>query len=201
MRAIQNYVSRISVKLQDFNYPIIQKIIYSFAFALLTAYGAQLKFFLPWTPVPITFQTFFVLLSGLILGSKWGSLSQIIYVSCGALGVPFFSGMESGVSIIFGPRGGYLTGFILTSYIVGYLFEKFEFNFFKSLAILNMAYFVVMYSFGCAGLGIWLFSINGAFPSFYSLMAMGVLPFILGDLIKILLVSIVENKFVKKYKV
>jgi len=197
MSAMQNYVYKNTIKFFNSDKSIYKKLIYSFAFALLTAYGAQLKFFLPWTPVPITFQTFFVLLSGLMLGPKWGSVSQIIYVACGMLGIPFFAGMASGISVIFGPRGGYLIGFILTSYVIGYLFEKFEFNFFKSVAVLTAISFVLIYGLGSLGLGLWFFSMNGFSPSFYSLMAMGVLPFIPGDLIKILCICFIENRLLK----
>ena len=201
MKSMQGCVDKVSIKLFNYKSLIVQKLICSFAFALLTAYGAQLKFFLPWTPVPVTFQTFFVLFSGLLLGSKWGCMSQIIYVGCGAFGVPFFSGMESGISVILGPRGGYLVGFILTSYIVGYLFERFEFNFVKSFFILNVVSFVVLYGLGCLGLALCLFSANSNLPSIYNLMIIGVLPFIPGDLIKIILATIVQNKFLNKNKI
>lgn len=88
-------------------------------FALLTALGARLS--IPLTPVPITMQTFFVLLGGLMLGSRLGASAQTLYVALGALGVPMFAGGALGFAYLLGPTGGYLVGFVAAAWLVGQL--------------------------------------------------------------------------------
>jgi len=102
------------------------KLLLSGCAALATAYAAQVTFFLPWTPVPIALHPLVVLLAGVLLGKWWGALSQALYVGCGMCGVPFFSGMQGGLGVLIGPRGGYLMGFILTSFVVGAVFERYK---------------------------------------------------------------------------
>lgn len=89
--------------------------------ATLTTIGAYIS--IPLGPVPFTLQTFFVVLSGMLLGSKKGALSMIVYVSMGLVGIPVFANGLSGLSIIAKPTFGYLLGFILASYVVGKLSE------------------------------------------------------------------------------
>ena len=79
--------------------------------SLLTAAAAQVEIRLPWTPVPITGQTFAVLLSGTVLGARRAFLAQCLYLLEGALGLPFFAGGAAGVAKLIGPTGGYLAAF------------------------------------------------------------------------------------------
>ncbi len=88
-------------------------------FAILTAIGAQIE--IPNQPVPFTFQTFFVLLSGALLGKRAGTASMGLYLILGAIGLPVFSGGAFGVARIFGPTGGYLLSFPIAAFVVGYL--------------------------------------------------------------------------------
>jgi len=88
-------------------------------FALLTALGAQVR--IPIQPVPITLQTFFVLLGGLMLGPNLGALAQVLYVSLGAAGAPVFAGEGVGRAYLLGPTGGYLLGFAASAWLVGQL--------------------------------------------------------------------------------
>jgi biotin transport system substrate-specific component len=165
-----------------------KKLILASLFALATSYAAQLKIFLPWTPVPITFQTFVVLASGISLGCWYGGLSQILYVCCGAAGLPLFAGMEGGfVKIILGPRGGYLLGFILASFFVGRLVKKTD-SFLKIFTKLCIANFGIIYGFGCTQLAFWLYAVKGVFPSLMTVLYMGALPFIFGGLVKIFMI-------------
>ncbi len=89
--------------------------------ATLTTIGAYIS--IPLGPVPFTLQTFFVMLSGMLLGSKKGALSMIVYVSMGLVGMPVFANGMSGLSIIAKPTFGYLLGFIIASYVIGKLAE------------------------------------------------------------------------------
>lgn len=93
-------------------------------FTLLTAIGAWIE--IPTTPVPFTLQTFFVLLSGAILGARLGFVSQVLYLTMGIAGIPVFSGFSAGIVKLFGPTGGYLIGFPIAAFVIGYLINKKE---------------------------------------------------------------------------
>lgn len=81
------------------------------AFVLFTAAGAQLAVYLPWTPVPVTMQTLFVVLAGIALGPRDGLAAMVSYLALGAAGVPLFAGFSFGPAVLFGPTGGYLVMF------------------------------------------------------------------------------------------
>src|SRR5450756_918649 len=91
-------------------------------FACLTALGALVQ--IPIGPVPITLQVLFVLLSGLVLGSRLGALSQIEYLAIGFAGAPVFAGGKSGLIALLGPTGGYLIGFVVGAYLAGLVAES-----------------------------------------------------------------------------
>ena len=88
-------------------------------FIILTTLGAFIRIPLPFSPVPITLQTFFVLLSGALLGANLGITAQLSYVCLGLSGLPIFTGTGSGALYLFGPTGGYLAGFVLASFLLG----------------------------------------------------------------------------------
>ena len=98
---------------------------------VFTAVAAQLQFSVPGVPVPFTFQTLAVLLTGAALGSTRGALSMALYAIAG-LAFPIFSGASQGPAVLLGATGGYIFGFILAAYLVGLLAERnFSNNFFK----------------------------------------------------------------------
>ena len=88
-------------------------------FIVLTTLGAYVRIPLPFTPVPITLQTFFVLLAGAVLGRNWGAASQGGYVFLGILGFPIFAGASFGFAVLLGTTGGYLLGFIFAAGVIG----------------------------------------------------------------------------------
>lgn len=92
------------------------------AFAGATAVGAQIE--IPHQPVPYTLQTFFVLLAGALLGKRNGALSQLMYLAAGAAGLPVFSHWGYGLAKLAGPTGGYLIGFPIAAFVVGYLVQR-----------------------------------------------------------------------------
>ena len=91
-------------------------------FAAATAIGAQIE--IPHQPVPYTLQTFFVLLAGALLGKRNGALSQLMYLAAGAAGLPVFSHWGYGLAKLAGPTGGYLIGFPIAAFVVGYLVQR-----------------------------------------------------------------------------
>ena len=146
-------------------------------FTGLTCLGAFVRIPLPFTPVPITLQTLFVLLSGLLLGSRLGAASQLGYVALGAAGLPIFTGAGSGFAYIAGPTGGYLAGFVLASFLMGSCvrFAKDNIVFLCGLVLVGNAIILL------AG-ALWLKVFFGYAWNY--LFFAGVLPFIPGDLLK-----------------
>ena len=101
---------------------VVKNIILIFIGATITALAAKIE--IPMQPVPYTLQTFAVMLCGLVLGAKRGALSQVTYIAAGGAGLPVFAGGASGAHILVGKTAGYLYGFILAAWILGYLAEK-----------------------------------------------------------------------------
>ena len=100
----------------------LQKMVLAALMAALTAAGAYMV--IPIGPVPIVLQNLFVLLSGLLLGSRWAAASMGIYLLGGALGLPIFAGGSGGLAKLIGPTGGYLVGFPLAAFIIGLVAER-----------------------------------------------------------------------------
>ncbi|MEO8509717.1 MAG: biotin transporter BioY [Chloroflexota bacterium] len=92
--------------------------------AALTALAAQLRFNVPWTPVPYTGQTGAVLLVGAALGWRLGALSMLLYVAAGVAGLPVFNGGVAGVEQLLGITGGYLVGFVIAAALTGWLAQR-----------------------------------------------------------------------------
>jgi biotin transport system substrate-specific component len=95
-------------------------------FAALTCIAAQIRMPIPGTPIPLTLQTFAVLLGGAVLGMSRGGASQGLYVAAGVMGAPVFAGAAGGWGHLIGPTGGYLIGFVLGAALVGWLVGKRE---------------------------------------------------------------------------
>ncbi len=162
---------------------LIHKIILAFAMASITGIAAQVRIPLPWTPVPISAQTFAVLLSGVLLGGWYGALSQVFYIGTGIAGVPWFSGGGSGIAYISGPTGGYIIGFILAALFIGYFIDRFvrARGFFAVFVLMLFANFVLIHLPGLLQLSV----VTGV-RNIYKLLSMGTLPFIVGDVAKVL---------------
>ncbi len=161
-------------------------------FAALTGIGAIIR--IPLSPVPVTMQVFFVLLSGMVLGPFWGATSQLIYLAMGLCGAPFFAAPPyAGPAVLFGPTGGYLWGFVLAACVSGWvsrglLARSRPDSRFAALGYLaaGAAGIAAIYAAGTAWLGAWL-SLHGASASLaYEL---GVKPFILVDLLKAIMAA------------
>ena len=156
-------------------------------FALLTAAAAQIEIQLGFTPVPLTGQTFAVLLSGAVLGMRRGALSQSVYWMAGLTGLPFYSGGAGGWKSGTGATLGYLVGFIVAAGAIGYLAEKKQDrNFATSLPAMLLGS-TLIYTCGAAWLTTYL-NIGFATGETNSI-ALGVAPFLVGDVIKALLAA------------
>src|SRR5947209_862700 len=153
-------------------------------FSLLIALSAQVAIPLPWTPVPITLQTFAVLLTGALLGSRLGTLAMIAYLIEGAGGLPFFAAGGSGVAhLLFSPTSGYLLSYPLAAFVVGLLAERgWDRRFLTAAAAMCLGSLVILLS-GWA----WLARFTGAAFAWDH----GVAPFLIGDAIKIVLAAAV----------
>ena len=150
----------------------------------LTAVAAQIS--IPMSPVPITGQTFAVLLTGAVLGLSRGALSMALYVILGAAGLPIFTAGKSG--FVFGPTLGYLVGFIAAAAVVGYFSSRqWDRKWFAVAVGLTLGN-AVIYAFGLPVLSAFLGSV-GAPNDLQTTLDFGLTPFWLGDTIKIALVS------------
>ncbi|MDO4175383.1 MAG: biotin transporter BioY [Eubacteriales bacterium] len=134
--------------------------------------------------VPISLTNLAVYLAIYVLGCKRGTMSYCVYLLIGLVGIPVFSGFTGGVGKLFGPTGGYLIGFIFMALICGWLIDKSACKLLPSFIGMVLGT-VVCYAFGTA----WLAYQGGM--SFYAAMAAGVLPFIPGDLAKMVVAAIV----------
>jgi biotin transport system substrate-specific component len=153
-------------------------------FALLTALMAQIEIPLWFTPVPITGQTFAVLLTGAALGSTLGGASQLLYVALGAIGLPFYSGGDGGWEVVTGATGGYLVGFVVAAYLVGLLAERHQDRTVLTAIPAFLAGSTVIYLFGV----IWLARELGV--STTEALELGMTPFVIGDVVKIVLAGV-----------
>jgi biotin transport system substrate-specific component len=153
-------------------------------FALFTALMAQIEFPLWFTPVPITGQTFAVLLAGAALGWRAGLASQALYVGLGAVGLPFYSGGDGGWNVVTGATGGYLVGFIAAAALIGYLAEREQDRSIATAIPAFLAGSAVIYLFGVT----WLAHSLGVGAT--EAMELGMVPFIIGDLVKVALAGV-----------
>ena len=175
------------------------KVILAISFACITGLLAQVRFYLPWSPVPLTGQTFAVLLSAIVLGTGWGGISQSIYLGVGIAGVPWFAGMNSGLAYLAGPTGGYLIGFILAAFFLGYCVDRYirSRRYWTMFALMLFANFGIVFGLGLLQL-YGFYSITGASIDLWGLLLMGLIPFIIGDTIKIAIAAGIASSITPK---
>ena len=163
-----------------------KKLALAVGMACLIGLLAQIRIVLPWSPVPVTGQTFAVLLAGVLLGRWWGGTSLAIYAGLGAAGLPWFSGWSGGVGYLAGPTGGYIIGFILAALFLGYFTDTFirSRSFLSMLVLMLFANFILIYVPGLLQLGLWANLVRGEPVTFATLLGMGAVPFIAGDVTK-----------------
>jgi biotin transport system substrate-specific component len=149
----------------------------------LIAACAQISIPLGFTPVPVTGQTFAVLLVGAGLGSVAGTASTLLYVALGAVGLPIYADHSHGWHVVSSANGGYLVGFIVAAAVTGSLAERrWDRRFSSSLGALLTGN-VVIYLFGVAWLA------HDAHFSFATALEKGLYPFVPGDVLKMYLAA------------
>lgn len=150
-------------------------------FSLVTAASAQVAIPLPFSPVPLTGQTFGVLLTGALLGPRLGALAMLLYLVEGGVGLPFFAGGAGGVARLIGPTGGYLVSYPLAAALVGWLatrgWDRRPLTLFFAMLLGSL----IIFAFGAS----WLAHFVGA----SRVLLLGVFPFVPGDLVKALLAA------------
>ncbi len=174
---------------------IPKKLALAVGIACLTGLVAQIRVLLPWSPVPITGQTFAVLLAGVLLGRWWGGISLAVYGGLGAAGLPWFSGWSGGVGYLAGPTGGYIIGFILAALFLGHFTDKYirSRSFLSMLALMLFANFVLIYVPGLIQLGLWVNLMGGEAVTLATLLGMGAVPFIAGDVTKAVMAAAIAR--------
>lgn len=148
--------------------------------SVLIALLAQLE--IPLQPVPITGQTFGVLLVGALLGSRLGAVTVLTYLAWGAIGLPVFAGGISGLAHLVGPTGGYLVGFVGAAFLVGWLAEHGWDRRILTTAVAMLLGTILIYLPGIA----WL----SRFVGWDRVLELGLAPFVLGDLLKVALAAL-----------
>lgn len=151
--------------------------------SLLIAAAAQLKVFLPFTPVPVTGQTFAVLLLAALYGARRGAATAMTYVALGLMGLPVFSAAPPGPAALVSPTAGYLAGFVAAAWVTGSLSEK---GWGRRPWTAAMAMAIGSAVIFACGL-LWL----GRFTGWSNVLQTGLFPFIAGDLLKIGLATLV----------
>jgi biotin transport system substrate-specific component len=178
------------------------KLLFSVIFSLMMWVSASSFFYLPFTPVPLTMQVFTVLMSGLFLGKNWALCSQILYLTMGMAGMPVFAGYKNGLVAIAGPTGGYIISFAFAAYLTGFVYEKLgklnrnEQNKKISLFIACLSGLLIIYLLGFLYLTFYFYNLNiyaGIKNSVLHSFKLGVVPFILFDIFKILFLFGLQN--------
>lgn len=150
---------------------------------------------IPFVEIPFTLQTLGITTTAAVLGKRNGTISVLLYILLGAVGIPVFAQFKSGLTAILGPTGGYIIGFIFTALIVGYLSEKFDNKILYTFISMILGV-LVCYVFGTA----WFIKVYSSSQGPISLMtalSWCIFPFIIPDLIKISVSALMVNNLKK----
>lgn len=162
-----------------------KKLVYCALFAAVI--GIMSLISIPVQPIPLNMGMLGVLLAGGMLGKKYGTLSVIVYILLGLVGVPVFAGFRGGLGVLAGPTGGYIVGYVIIAFITGAICEKTRK---MRYTVPFMALSVIL----CYGLGtVWYCHILQS--DFVSAVTLCVLPFIPADIVKVILAAIVGKKY------
>ncbi len=162
-------------------------------FAALTAICSQIAFDIG--PVPLSFATFAIFVTGGMLGARYGTISQLVYVLIGAVGAPVFAHFTGGFSIVSGPTGGYIVGYVVAAFIIGLIVQKININIYVILPIAMLIGIIACYALGT----VWFMYVTNR--KLWDSLGLCVFPFIPGDIIKIALATILVARLKKVIKI
>lgn len=169
---------------------VVRRSLAILAGAILVALGAQMAVPLPGTPVPITFQVPAVLVVGALLGPRLGAASMVVYLGLGAVGLPVFAPIGApGLARLLGPTGGYLLAYPMAAALVGVLIRDTR-SWLRILTSLVLGVLVI-HAGGVAQLA----ALGGDVSTAVKL---GSVPFLLGDVVKVLLAGLIVQRFATK---
>lgn len=167
--------------------------VYVAMFTALIIIGGYISLPLPVGPVPIVLADFFVMVTGLFLGLKWGLTSVALYLSLGALGLPVFAGGASGLAVLMGPTGGFLLGYLFMVATVGFLAGKGKQSLVQAIGALVVGN-ILLY-----GLGVpWLKGVLHL--GWGAALAAGLVPFLPGTIIKIIVASTLARVLLPRFR-
>ncbi|MBI2523063.1 biotin transporter BioY [Candidatus Woesearchaeota archaeon] len=173
----------------------LKPLVFAALFAALTAAVSPLKIPLGFTPVPITLQTLVVLMSGAMLGPIYGALAMILYVVVGTLGLPVFAGGGSGIGAVLGPTGGYLISYFIAAFAIGKTLQLRKRPKYLDYVVAMIIGTIIIYVLGAG----WALVVVPNL-TFLTVMVGWVLPFIIGDTIKLLIAAyIAKTANIKRY--
>ena len=182
-------ISEKSVETKNTEKPFnLKPLVFAALFAALTAAVSPFKIPLGFTPVPITLQTLVVLMSGAMLGPVYGALAMILYVVVGVLGLPVFAGGGSGIGAILGPTGGYLISYFIAAYAIGKTLQLRKQPKYLDYVVAMIVGTIIIYVLGA---GWALVVVPGL--TFLAVLVGWVLPFIIGDTIKLLIAAYIAK--------
>lgn len=161
-----------------------KKLVYCALFAAIIGITALIS--IPTQPVPLNMALFAVLISGGMLGKKYGTLSVVVYIMLGIVGLPVFAGFRGGLAVLAGPTGGYIAGYIIVAFLTGLVCEK-TLKAKYTIPVMIVAV-IICYALGTA----WYCYVMKS--GVMSALSLCVLPFIPADIVKIILASIVLKK-------
>ncbi|MGI5902530.1 MAG: biotin transporter BioY [Desulfitobacteriia bacterium] len=165
--------------------------VYMALFTALIIIGGYIT--VPIGPVPIVLADFFVMLAGVFLGRKWGLGSVILYAFLGAIGLPVYAGGRAGLAVIFGPTGGFLLGYLVLVFVIGFIAKEEKPSLFKSLPVLILGK-IFHFAIGIA----WLKTVLNL--TWEASVATGLTPFILGDTIKVVAVAAIAKALLPRLR-
>lgn len=146
---------------------------------------------LPLGAVTFTLQTFAVFLTLGLLGGKWGSVAIGVYLLCGAVGLPVFSGFQGGIGVLLGPNGGYLWGFFLAGIVYWLTYSLWKKEYVGFLCGL----------FTCYAVGtVWFWLVYARQSGIFEIISICVLPYIVPDMMKLWLAGLLSRRLWKKEK-
>ncbi|RQD92472.1 biotin transporter BioY [Methanosalsum natronophilum] len=167
----------------------LKKMVLAAFFAALIAVAAYIRIPLPISPVPITAQILFVFLAATYLGKKWGTISLIVYLLLGIVGLPVFAGGGSGVGVLLGPTGGYLLGFVFAAFMIGSLKEKTSCSSFFHNSLIIFSGLILIYALGVLQMSI-VANLN-----LEEAIIVGVVPFLVPDIIKVVAAAYITSNY------